>query len=388
VNGHTVLHLIEPRADGHRMQYVRRLVERTPPAWSIVLSTFESSLQHPGTLAAAASGGQRLQLVAMAGEAEFEARVGGADGFKLQPAYWSLFRRHFKRLQTRVHEPPAQLLVTVPYLDYISYAVGAFGSPFGRAPFSGIVMRPDFHWPEQGVVAPTPRQRRLKRWLFGRLLAQPRLQRLVSIDPSLRDWVAQHQPVGHQKLRYAADPADLQGDGDRAAARAHFGLDPQTTVVLLFGSIDLRKGVARLLDAAAGPAWPATVQLLLAGRQSPEVRALLAARAASLPAGRVVQVDRYLDRQDEWLAFAAADLCWVAYEGFFGPSGVLAQCVQAGLPMIHQPQGLIGYQLARGGQPVQVPWLHTLGLSVARLAPASGCGPGGLEPGIEQAIAP
>ena len=83
--------------------------------------------------------------------------------------------------------------------------------------------------------------------LFLRLLRHPRLQRLLTIDPSLRDWNARHKPQGHQRLCYADDPADLQGIGGRTQARTRYGLRPQGPVVLLFGSIDMRKGVAALL---------------------------------------------------------------------------------------------------------------------------------------------
>ena len=359
------LHLIEPRPDGHRMQYVRRLVETAPKNWSISLSTFSGSVKHPATQEALAAGGERLALVTIDGQAEFERHVRGSDGFRLQPAYWRLMRRHWRALR------PAQRgdLAVVPYLDYCSYAIGLMGSPFGHTPFSGIVMRPDFHWPEQGVVSPAPRQERLKRWLFLRLLANRRLKCLLTIDPSLRDWVVKHQPTGHERLRYADDPSDMQGIGDRAAARRHFGLRRCANVVLLYGSIDLRKGVTPLLEAITRNSWPDDTQLLLAGRQSAEVRELLTARLAGVNPGRLVQVDQYLDRQEEWLAFAAADACWVAYDSFFGPSGVVAQCVQAGVKMIYRPQGLIGYQLSRASKIHEPPWVLALGLRVAILPP-------------------
>lgn len=357
------LHLVEPRADGHRMQYVRRLLEAAPAHWRLSLSSFAGSASHPGTRAALAAAPGRVAFVAIEGEAAFERRAAGADGFALQPAYWRLLRRHWRSLPAGARGD----LVVVPYLDYASYAIGAFGSPFGATPFAGIVMRPDFHWAAQGVVAPPARHAALKRWLFGRLLRQPRLRRLVTIDPSLRDWAAAARPRGHERLAYAEDPADVQGRGTRAEARAHFGLAADAPVILLFGSIDLRKGLRGLLALAASPGFPGDGRILVVGRQSAEARALLAREAGALPAGRLVQVDRYVDRAEEQLAFAAADYGWVAYEGFWGPSGVLSQCRQAGLAMVHRGEGLIGYQLA-AGETVTVPWLNAAGLRVSRQA--------------------
>lgn len=358
------VHIIEPRADGHRMQYVRRLVEAAPTGWRLSLSTFPGALEHAGTQAVLAVGADRLQIVPMAGEAAFEKRLRGADGFSLQPALWRLFRQHWRSLAAAARGER----VVVPYLDYVSYAVGALGSPFGNTSFSGIVMRPDFHWRSQGVRAPSARHAALKRLLFRRLLKSRRLHRLLTIDPSLRDWVATTRPRGHERLCYADDPADLRGLGDRAEARRHFGLRADATVVLLFGSIDLRKGVAGLLQLARRPDLPDAWQVLIVGRQSPDARALIADSA--LPPGRLVQVDRYVDRQEEWLAFRAADYGWVAYDGFYGPSGVLAQSEQAGLPVIHRGEGLIGYRL-RGCSAPAPHWLAGSALQVGLLATPS-----------------
>jgi hypothetical protein len=360
------LHLIEPRADGHRMQYVRRLIECAPADMALSLSTLPAALDHPATRAAIAAGGARLRVHAIEGGTVWESSLRRGDGFGQQPAFWRLLRAHWRRLAPAARGDEAVL----PYLDYASYAIGLFGSPFGGTPWRGLVMRPDFHWREQGVVAPPARHAVLKRRLFLRLLRQRDLVRLVTIDPSLRDWIAKRRPPGHERLRYADDPADLRGAGGRAEARAHFGLGGGR-VLLLFGSIDLRKGVRALLALAADPRWPADAQVLIVGRQSPEVKALVRERTAALPPACVVVADRFVDAQEEWLAFAAADFVWLAYEGFHGPSGVLAQCAQLGLTAIHRGEGLIGYHL-RGAAALPWPLLDAHGLLAARVPTPAG----------------
>jgi glycosyltransferase involved in cell wall biosynthesis len=356
------IHIIEPRPDGHRMQYVRRLIEQAPGDWEISLSSFPSAFKHPGTIAAAAVRPGQLRMLPIAGEAKFEQATQGVDGFKLQPEYWRLLRYHWRSISTAQRGD----LVVLPYLDYISYAIGLLGSPFGNTPFSGVVMRPDFHWAEQGVLAPASKNARLKRWLFLRLLREPRLECLLTIDPSLRDWVTTRRPAGHRRMCYADDPADLAGSGTRSEARAFFGLRPDAPVILMFGSIDLRKGVASLLKLASQTQFPSDAQVLMVGRQSVEVRELMVQLSSGLPLGRVVVLDRYVSREEEWLAFTAADFGWVAYEDFYGPSGVVAQCRQMGLPMIHRGQGLIGYQL-RDAPPISVDWLQSQGFDVAQM---------------------
>lgn len=360
------VHLIEPRADGHRMQYVRRLIEQTTPETRLSLSTFPSSISHPATQAALAAAQGRLQVHLIGGEKDFEARTAGQDGLRLQPAYWQLFRRHWASLDADQRGDVA----VVPYLDYCSYAIGLVGSPFARTPFSGVLMRPDFHWSEQGVKAPQAAHAWVKRWLITRLLANRFLRRALTIDPSLFEWVQRCLPDARQRIVYAEDPSDLQGQGDKADSRAALGLADQDFVILVFGAIDLRKGIERLIGLTESRNFPARAKVLLVGRQSAEVRALLATRVRA--SARWLVIDRYVDRQDEWAAFTAADVVWVAYEGFYGPSGVVAQCRQLELPAIHDDRGIVGY-LLRQAPRVAIEWSLPDDLACSR--PVAGTAP-------------
>lgn len=337
VSTRAAVHIIEPHAEGHRMQYVRRLLEALPEGQTAALSTFPSSLEHPSFVKVREVSGARLQVHCMAGEMDFKARVKGKDGFGLHPAYWSLFRRHWRSLS-----PEARgTRVMVPYLDYCSYGIGAAGSPFGSTPFEGILMRPDFHWDEMGVKAPPSKLAWLKRFLILRLMKNPTAQRLVTIDPSLRDWVAKHMPAGHERVEYMEDPSDMKGEGGPEEGRAYFGVPEGKKVILLFGAIDPRKGLKRLLGLLKDPGTEPEILALVVGRQTEAAKEMI--DSANLPEGRMISWNRYVDAQEEWLAFQAADWIWLAYEGFYGPSGVLAQARQVGKPVIHIGEGLLGY---------------------------------------------
>jgi hypothetical protein len=360
----THIHFLEPRADGHRMQYVRRLIELVPQSCRMTLSTFPSSEGHVGFSQVVEAAQGRLHVQWMANEAAFDKRIHAANGLKLQPAYWSLFRRHWLSLSA----DEAGDMVVLPYLDYCSYAIGAIGSPFGLLPYSGIAMRPDFHWHEQGVVAPGSKHSAMKRWLFQRMLRQSSLRCLLTIDPSLRDWLARRRPTGFEKACYAQDPADLVGSGGRSEARKRYGVRDASVVVLVFGSIEIRKGIIQILQLAASECCPDSVQILIVGRQSPEVKQLIHTKEKGLDKDRIVCCDQFVDRQDEWLAFAAADLGWLAYDGFYGPSGVLAQFMQARLPVIHKGDGIIGYTLGHA-QSCNIQWLNDAGLKCSIMPP-------------------
>jgi glycosyltransferase involved in cell wall biosynthesis len=167
----------------------------------------------------------------------------------------------------------------------------------------------------------------------------------VTIDPSLNDWVQRLKPIGLEKLVYVVDPSDLKGTASRSDARLHFGLPDHAKVVLMFGNIDQRKGVRGLMELLAHTDTPTDIVGLIVGKQSEIAREMIA--RACIPSQRLVTLDHYVGAEDEWLSFQAADWIWVAYEGFFGPSGVLAQAAQLGKPVIHNGLGLIGYAFAK-----------------------------------------
>jgi len=318
------------------MQYVKRMVEGLKEDKFIHLSTFPSSQSHPAFLEVLEAGGDRLVVHLIKGEKIFNRIIRGKKGLPLQLAYWLLFRSHWRSLPS-THRGE---LVEVPYLDYCTYTIGLLGSPFGTTPFQGVVMRPDFHWQEMGVKAPVSSLKFVKKWLFLRLLRNRKLEELVSIDPSLVDWIYCNAPLGFKKIRYMEDPSDLKGVGDRWTAIDYYSIPMSSKVILLFGAIDERKGVRALLDLMGQSAFQDCIALIV-GQQSNEVRRIL--RATEIPAERLICADRYVDSQEEWLAFQAADYVWLAYDNFFGPSGVLSQARQVNAAIIYNGMGLIGY---------------------------------------------
>lgn len=293
-------------------------------------------MNHPGFNEVCRQAGKRLIVHPIQGLERIQLISRGRSGYVQQIVQWILFRKHWHDLG-----PSARgTTVVVPFLDNISYAVGLLGSPFGSAPLLGIIMRPCFHWPEMGVHAPVQKHFGLQRRLFLRLLRNRVLRSLVTIDPSLQDWCVKAKPEGFERLVYREDPADLRGVGGRREALLHFGLKSSDQVILVFGAIDERKGLHALLEFINRPENRDKV-LLVVGRQSTRARAHLEKFQNS--GIRLIEVNQYVSSQEEWMAFQAANWVWIAYENFYGPSGVLSQAFQAGKPVIHNGLGLIGY---------------------------------------------
>lgn len=262
--------------------------------------------------------------------------------------------------------------VLVPYLDYALFAVALLGSPFGDCPFAGITMRQRFHFPDVGVVSAPQRGARLRRRLFRRLLGLSTLRRLFVIDETLPEYVAQHHPEVVGKVVFVPDPSDPPRRMDRAAARAALGLPPGALVVLLYGYIEARKGVASMLEWAAGADRAADVHVALAGTIDDGARGFVAGGAAARlrEAGRLHVIDRYVAADEEPLLFSAADWVWLAYQDFELMSGVLIKAAQYGRDVLFRDVGLIGRFARRYG-------------SAADNAPGGPTGAVSLPPGVQ-----
>jgi glycosyltransferase involved in cell wall biosynthesis len=139
-------------------------------------------------------------------------------------------------------------------------------------------------------------------------------------------------------------------------ARAALGIAPAQTLVLLYGALHQRKGVAELLAALADPRMPAEVAALVAGAQDPFTERTLAAPAAArLRAhGRLYEAPGFLDDAAEARAFAAADLVWLGYRNFNAGSAVLVQAGVVGLPCVATDRGLVAWTVERYGLGITV----------------------------------
>jgi len=102
--------------------------------------------------------------------------------------------------------------------------------------------------------------------------------------------------------------------------------------VLLYGSIDTRKGVRELLAAHASLAPDHRPHVVLAGRLDVNVEA----------APDVTIMDRFISDEEESLLFAACNVVWIGYRGHLGSSGVLWQSLAFHRPVIACKDGLVG----------------------------------------------
>ncbi|WP_454727106.1 MULTISPECIES: glycosyltransferase [Cupriavidus] len=324
--------IIEHDFTGHRWRYVEWAMQAYREAgYHCMVATDPANREHP--LARRLLAGQLPHTTLLFVPAP--AGAGTGAGRVAYVRFWRMFRHAFRIASA---ERPASLVV-VPYVDYFLYALPLLGSPFGAVPWVGITMRASFHHSKVGVKAPRqPLVNAVKTWLFRRALDTGGMKTLLSIDPTLPQWVASASGRA-RAVAYLADPCPEAPPADPAAARARLGLGPGRHL-LVYGAISERKGIRELVAALA--AHPRAPALVVAGQQDGDVRAFLreAGRTLSPP---MVMLDRFISDEDEAALFCACDAVWLGYKGHYGMSGVLVQAYRAGKPVIATADGLIGW---------------------------------------------
>jgi glycosyltransferase involved in cell wall biosynthesis len=334
--------ILEPHASGHHASYLRWLVQAAAAKrWSVVIASTRSALSHP-SLATLASdfGDVRTHLIA-----DFpvdDGRVVRAHRLlRREFVYWKAFNRAAAVVRGNV---PIDAVI-LPYVDYCFYALAILGSPFGELPWCAISMRLQVAQDAANGRPPMSMKWRLAK----RILASPTLKMLFVINPSV-----EHVPPNwfssaiRSKLRYLPDPADAIA-GTRAESRAALGIADEQVAILVFGSIDERKGIDSLLTSLAPQNDLDSYVVILAGRQSANVRDQVQAAACAelLSRKRLIVIDRFLTSFEQNRVFAAADVVWVGYRNHVYMSGVMVLAGNAGVPVLGTPEGEIGRLIAK-----------------------------------------
>lgn len=346
--------IVEPEADGHHLAlYVRHVArEMRRRGWTVRLVTTREAIDHAAfRLVAPEFRGDPPPLLMP--RVRYPSRLSTAALVCYQFAQWRAFARAWRRWPGG--ERPD--VVYVSNLDYIDKAMAVLGSPFGDTPVVGMLMSVRHHHRAGGVIGPGTRHDRLYEALFRRLVGIRTLAGLLAIDEPLIEQLRAAPFAGSEKVHFVPDVAALATGMSKATARASLGLhDDRQLLLLAYGSLSERKGVAPLIEAVASRTCPPEVAVLLAGGQDDFTRAVLASPAARALriAGRLYERVGFLDDQDESLVHAAADLAWAGYLRFYGMSGVLLQAAAGGLPVIGSREGLVGWLIRQHGLGVDV----------------------------------
>jgi glycosyltransferase involved in cell wall biosynthesis len=329
---------LEPRATGHRMRYLGNLVrEALSRGYRVSLGT-TAEAQDSQAFQQFVDPDERVNVFLSKASSR-------RNRWSLpQSDLYEWFRSTFAVVQARQQVD----LVFVPYLNYIDKLVAIKGSPFGAVPWSGIVMKESFHHFKLGLRPDKERFSFIREQLFRRLLQEKYVQSVITIDETLPEYL-KHSRCS-EKLVYVPDPADANSPIERHLACQRLDLPEDRFYVLCYGHIDDRKGVLDLLDAVQGRPEFDDVTVVIAGRREPQIDGAIRARVERWSGGpKIVELNRFIDSEEEQCLFSIAGAVWVGYKGHFGSSGILGQAAGAGKPVIACEVGLIGFTTRRHG---------------------------------------
>jgi glycosyltransferase involved in cell wall biosynthesis len=223
---------------------------------------------------------------------------------------------------------------------------------------SGIYFRPSFHYGSLGGPPQTSGDRvkgMVKQLVLRAALRNPHLRTLFSLDPFavpyIERWSTHTEAV--------ALPEPLEERQPAAGPSLLDELEPGRRRLLIFGSLDERKGIGVVLDALQ--ALPRQAQreltLVLAGPVIGSGRVELLARLREFDANSDVELrlqDSFIPESDVQRLLAGCDLSLLTYQRPVGSSGVLIRAAAAGIPVLSTDYGVVGEQVRR----------HQMGITV------------------------
>jgi hypothetical protein len=342
--------IIEPQFDGHHYAYLERIVAGARARDVQVVIGVGDDDQGERTISRLLQrfGDRALTFVVIP-----VPPVSKAPGVIFRLALNEIRRRRFFRdaFEKARRQAPIDF-VFLPYLDWSLFAISLLGSPFEATEFAGITMRQRFHFKSVGIGAADDRLAFAKELLFRRLLRIPSLSKVLTIDETLVEYFARLDGPGERKIFFFPDPSDANTRLSREEARNRLSLPADACVVLVYGYLDARKAIDRLLDWLTSDSVPRTAILLAVGNQADDVQALFdeGPGRSMLTERRLRLIRKFVSEEEEAMFFRASDLVWLAYDKFELMSGALVRAAQHGLAVVFEDRGLIAHYARKYGR--------------------------------------
>ncbi|NEP85222.1 MAG: glycosyltransferase family 4 protein [Okeania sp. SIO3B3] len=290
--------------------------------------------------------------------------ISAAEYARVKPPRATLQRyyrewRLFTEYATRLNADYGILM----YFDF--FQIPALIGPRAPCPFAAIYFRPTFHYHRFMQQSLKERFKAWRKQLVLRGVLR-HLDTLLCLDPLAAEYIAEvFKP--RARVMHLADPVkDYPDTAEKTVAlRERLALDESRRVLLLFGTLDPRKGIYPLLEAVS--LLPADLSgqmtLLLIGPTTESHKSRLAAEVSALQAtseAHIIYHNAFIPDEDVAPYFQLADIVLTPYQHHMGMSNVIVRAAAAQRPVLSSDYGLMGELVRR----------HKLGLAVDSTSPA------------------
>lgn len=253
---------------------------------------------------------------------------------------WKLFCTYAKSLNIK-HG-------VLMYFDYFQIPL-IFGQ---RSPcsVSGIYFRPALHYDSLFPSKSTFKEKLknfLKKNILKLALKQSQFNILFCLDQFSIDYIRRLNPKAH--IQYLPDPINLHQVDPQEVDRLKekLKIEDNRHVFLLFGSLDKRKGIYKVLEAIQQFDFQTaqSICLLFVGRLSSSDRELFKNTVAMVSGSSNVQIiirDEFIDDDEIQAYFEITDIVLIPYQRHVGMSGILLHAATTRKTMIVSNYGLLG----------------------------------------------
>lgn len=326
---------VDSESAGHHVALYARSTweEMRRRGWRCIWLTSEHGRRHPAAVEAVEQLEGWLEIET-AEFPEFPKAVGKGEWLGYEWKQYFTLKRALGRLAKRGDRG----VVYLSWMDHCPRVLGAFGLPCKGFEYAGLLMHPTFHLEKRssGLFG------RLSSFLIKRTLSLNLLRKVGMIDKNALAWAERKRISGWEKISYVPDMGGLRALGNRRESREKIAADKDECVLLVYGAINSKKGVAELIEGLK--LLSGKVTLFLAGCIDRGIEELLERNKRVFTGSglRLVTWNRFLSDEEESAAFAAADIVWMGYRGIEGSSGVLLLAASAELPVVACEEGIIG----------------------------------------------
>ncbi|MEO0514392.1 MAG: glycosyltransferase [Planctomycetota bacterium] len=235
----------------------------------------------------------------------------------------------------------------LPYGDGVGQVLGIRrGWPGGKrlnSPTETVLHHSQQAYPKRGLKRKATVA--AHRWAWAR---SP-FARIHHVDRLEYEWWQEHG-LASARASFLPDPVDAPPAQSPSDAAASLGLDPARRYVGTTGMIDARKGCDKLLEAFVAADLDTDVSLLLVGRHSPGIKAMLAGRFANdVASGRICSINRFVTMDELHAALFAMQLVVTAHPRHIGISSIVIRAAACGRPVLGSSFGWIEQMVNRFG---------------------------------------
>lgn len=226
-------------------------------------------------------------------------------------------------------------------------------------PYSGIYFRPSFHYQNLSKDSKIYSKEVKKGWFeenrdsifLYQLNRSSSFASLFTLDP----YAASHIKHNYKNLKctYLPDPIEQVAQGE-VASYENTPKGPNTVTFIVFGYLDNRKGISKILDAVEQLPTNSSkkIRILLVGQLDKSLQTTLPDRLQYLSKTKSVKFItdfNYVTDQKIYSYFAMSDVALAVYQNHVGMSGILLTAAVMQKPVLSQDYGLMG-KLVREGR--------------------------------------